>query len=302
MQVTPKFLDTDRIRQDFPILSRTVHGDKKLVYLDNAATSQKPRQVIDAISEYYSLHNANVHRGIHALAEEATALYEGARDKIAAFINAPREEVVFTKNSSEALNLVANVLGWAADPYGIGPGDEIVVTEMEHHSNIVPWQMTAERTGAKLRWFGITDEGRLDVSNIDRAHQRADQGRLVRPRLQPAGHRQPDRDDRGAGARGRRADRGRRLAVRAAHAAGRQRPRRRLRGLHRPQDARPDRHRRAVGPPRPAGGAAAVPGRRRDDRDGLDGALDLRGAAAQVRGRHADDRGGRRAWRRRWTT
>src|SRR5579859_158903 len=119
MQVTPKFLDTDRIRQDFPILGRTVHGDKKLVYLDNAATSQKPRQVIDAISEYYSLHNANVHRGIHVLAEEATALYEGARDKVAAFINAPREEVVFTKNSSEALNLVANVLGWAGDPYGI---------------------------------------------------------------------------------------------------------------------------------------------------------------------------------------
>jgi cysteine desulfurase/selenocysteine lyase len=167
MQVTPKFLDTDRIRRDFPILGRTVHGDKKLVYLDNAATSQKPRQVIDAISEYYSLHNANVHRGIHVLAEEATALYEGARDKVAAFINAPREEVVFTKNSSEALNLVANVLGWASDPYGIRPGDEIVVSEMEHHSNIVPWQMTAERTGAKLRWFGITDEGRLDVSNIE---------------------------------------------------------------------------------------------------------------------------------------
>jgi cysteine desulfurase/selenocysteine lyase len=144
-----------------------VHGDKKLVYLDNAATSQSPRQVIDAIVEYYSLHNANVHRGIHVLAEEATALYEGGRDKVAAFINAPREEVVFTKNSSEALNLVANVLGWAGEPYGIRPGDEIVISEMEHHSNIVPWQLTAERIGAKLRWFGITDEGRLDLSNLD---------------------------------------------------------------------------------------------------------------------------------------
>jgi cysteine desulfurase/selenocysteine lyase len=162
-----QFLDTDRIREDFPILHRTVHGDKKLVYLDNAATSQSPKQVIDAIVEYYSLHNANVHRGIHVLAEEATALYEGGRDKVAAFINAPREEVVFTKNSSEALNLVANVLGWAGDPYGIRPGDEIVISEMEHHSNIVPWQMTAERLGAKLRWFGITDEGRLDLSNLE---------------------------------------------------------------------------------------------------------------------------------------
>jgi cysteine desulfurase/selenocysteine lyase len=167
MVLTPQFLDTDRIREDFPILHRTVHGDKKLVYLDNAATSQSPKQVIDAIVEYYSLHNANVHRGIHVLAEEATALYEGGRDKVAAFINAPREEVVFTKNSSEALNLVANVLGWAGEPYGIRPGDEIVISEMEHHSNIVPWQLTAERIGAKLRWFGITDEGRLDLSNLD---------------------------------------------------------------------------------------------------------------------------------------
>ena len=167
MATNSQFLDTDAIRKDFPILQRTVHGDKPLVYLDNAATSQSPQQVIDTIVEYYSLHNANVHRGIHVLAEEATALYEGGRDKVAAFINAPREEVVFTKNSSEALNLVANVLGWAGDPYGIRPGDEIVISEMEHHSNIVPWQLTAERIGAKLRWFGITDEGRLDLSNLD---------------------------------------------------------------------------------------------------------------------------------------
>src|SRR5512139_3331338 len=140
MHITPAFLDTDKIRADFPILHRTVHGDKRLVYLDNAATSQKPRQVIEAITEYYSLHNANVHRGIHVLAEEATALYEGARDKVAAFIKAPREEVIFTKNSSEALNLVANVLGWAGEDHGVKAGDESVVSEMEHRSNIVPWQ------------------------------------------------------------------------------------------------------------------------------------------------------------------
>jgi cysteine desulfurase/selenocysteine lyase len=164
-------LDTERIRKDFPILDRVVHDGRPLVYLDSAASSQRPRQVIDAMSEYYELRHANVHRGIHALAEEATALYEGARDKVAAFINAPeRSEVVFTKNVSEALNLVANVLAVADEPYGIvadGEPGEIVITEMEHHSNIVPWQLVAQRTGARLKWFGLTDEGRLDLSNID---------------------------------------------------------------------------------------------------------------------------------------
>ena len=159
--------DVEAIRKDFPILDRLVH-DKPLVYLDNAATSQKPRQVIEAIVEYYERHNANVHRGIHTLAEEATALYESARDKVAAFISAPsRDEVIFTKNSSEAMNLVARVLGDAAAPYGIGPGDEIVITEMEHHSNIVPWQLLCERTGATVKWFQITGDGYLDLSTLD---------------------------------------------------------------------------------------------------------------------------------------
>jgi cysteine desulfurase/selenocysteine lyase len=161
-------LDVERVRKDFPALERVVHDDKPLVYLDNAATSQKPRQVLDALEDYYTRHNANVHRGIHVLAEEATALYEGARDKVAAFVNAAdRAEVVFTKNSTEALNLAANVVAWADRPYGIRTGDEVVVTEMEHHSNIVPWQMVTQRTGATLRWFGLTDEGRLDLSDID---------------------------------------------------------------------------------------------------------------------------------------
>ncbi|MFL6122964.1 cysteine desulfurase [Actinophytocola sp.] len=168
MTTTTSGLDVGTIREDFPILSRLVHGDKHLVYLDNAATSQKPRQVIDAIVEYYEKHNANVHRGIHTLAEEATALYEGARDKMARFINAPnRDEVVFTKNTSEAINLVARVLGDPGHAYRIGPGDEIVITEMEHHSNIVPWHLLAERTGATVKWFSITDEGRLDLSELD---------------------------------------------------------------------------------------------------------------------------------------
>jgi cysteine desulfurase / selenocysteine lyase len=161
-------LDVELIRKDFPILERRVHDGRQLVYLDSAASSQKPRQVLDAMTDYYEHHHANVHRGVHALAEEATALYEGARDKVAAFINAPdRNEVIFTKNSSEALNLVANVLGWAGEPYGLQRGDRVVITQMEHHSNIVPWQLTTQRTGAELAWLSLTDDGRLDLSDLE---------------------------------------------------------------------------------------------------------------------------------------
>ncbi len=153
--------DVEVVRKDFPILGRLVHGDRPLVYLDSAATSQKPRQVLDAIRDYDEQHNANVHRGIHVLAEEATALYEGARDKVAAFLNAAdRREVVFTKNASEALNLLAYTLGSR-----LRPGDEVVVTEMEHHSNLVPWQLACERSGATLKWFGLTEDGRLDLTD-----------------------------------------------------------------------------------------------------------------------------------------
>ncbi|MEU9318300.1 cysteine desulfurase [Streptomyces sp. NPDC048295] len=166
--LTSRTLDVDAIRKDFPVLGRILPNGKPLVYLDNAATSQKPKQVLDAVQRYYELHNANVHRGVHTLAEEATALYEGARDAVASFINAPsRDEVVFTKNASESLNLVANVLSWADRRYRVDADSEIVITEMEHHSNIVPWQLLAQRTGARLKWFGLTDDGRLDLSNID---------------------------------------------------------------------------------------------------------------------------------------
>jgi cysteine desulfurase/selenocysteine lyase len=164
----PGLLDTETIRKDFSTLDRLVHDGRKLVYLDNAATSQKPRQVLDTVGAYYERSNANVHRGVHVLAEEATALYEGARDKVAAFLNAPsRDEVIFTKNASESLNLVANMLGWADEPYRVDRDTEVVITEMEHHSNIVPWQLLSQRTGAKLKWFGLTDEGRLDLSRIE---------------------------------------------------------------------------------------------------------------------------------------
>ena len=164
-------LDVERVRKDFPILERRLAGDKPLVYLDSANTSQKPRAVLDVLADHYERHNANVARAVHQLGEEATAAYEGARDKVAAFIGAAnRVEVVFAKNASEALNLAANTLasGLAADPrYRLGPGDEVVITEMEHHSNIVPWQLACQRTGATLRWFGLTDEGRLDLSNLE---------------------------------------------------------------------------------------------------------------------------------------
>jgi cysteine desulfurase / selenocysteine lyase len=154
--------DVSRVRKDFPVLDREVHPGVPLVYLDNAATSQKPTQVLEAMRDYYERHNANVHRGIHTLAEEATALYEGARDTVAAFVGArSRAEVVFTKNSSEALNLLAHVVP-------LGPGDEVVVTEMEHHSNLVPWQLACARTGATLKWIGLTDDGRLDLDDLDR--------------------------------------------------------------------------------------------------------------------------------------
>jgi len=162
--------DVQQVREDFPILSRRLAGDLPLVYLDSANTSQKPRQVVEAIEQHYLQHNANVARAMHQLGAEASEAFEDARTRIAEFIGAPlREEVVFTKNASEALNLVARLLGDAApgSPYRIAAGDEIVITEMEHHSNVVPWQLLAERSGATLRWFGVTDEGRLDLSNLD---------------------------------------------------------------------------------------------------------------------------------------
>ena len=150
--------DVDRVRQDFPVLQRTV-GQYPLVYLDSANTSQKPRQVVDAMAAHYLEHNANVARAMHMLGAEATEAFEGARARIGTFVGATRaEEIVFTKNASEALNLAANTLG-----AGLGPGDEVVISVMEHHSNIVPWQLLCQRTGATLRWFDITDDGRLDL-------------------------------------------------------------------------------------------------------------------------------------------
>jgi len=158
-----------KVRKDFPIFERTIRDGKKLVYLDSGATSQKPLSVIDAESNFYKFHNAAVHRGAHQLAEEATDAYEGARLKVAQFIGAREEQIVFTKGATESLNLVAYAMGNAAagTRFALTSKDTIVVTEMEHHANLIPWQQLAARTGAHLSWFEVTSDGRLDLSNIN---------------------------------------------------------------------------------------------------------------------------------------
>lgn len=172
-------LDVAAIQADFPILSRKVRDGKKLVYLDSGATSQKPKQVLDAERDFYEQRNSAVHRGAHQLAEEATDAYELARKKIAYFVGAKPNEIVFTKNATEAINLVAYAflnatlkaqfgkpLPDGAQKFILKPGDEILVTEMEHHANLIPWQELADKTEVKLRWIGLTDDGRLDLSNL----------------------------------------------------------------------------------------------------------------------------------------
>ena len=157
------------VRQDFPIFERTIRDGKKLVYLDSGATSQKPLSVIEAESNFYKFHNAAVHRGAHQLAEEATDAYEGARLKVAKFLGANEEQIVFTKGATESLNLVAYAMG-NAEPgtrFALTSKDKIVVTEMEHHANLIPWQQLAARTGAQLSWFEVMPDGRIDLSNIN---------------------------------------------------------------------------------------------------------------------------------------
>ena len=159
----PELLDTDAIRADFPILEREVNDGRRVVYLDNAATTQTPNQVIDAIADYYRSYNANVHRGIHHLSQEASIAYEDAHDRLAEFVGASgeREELVFTKNTTEAENLVA--YAWGLNE--LGPGDEVVLTEMEHHSSLVTWQQIAKKAGAELKYIRVDEEGRLDMEH-----------------------------------------------------------------------------------------------------------------------------------------
>jgi cysteine desulfurase/selenocysteine lyase len=169
-------VDVAKVRADFPILSRTVRNGRPLVYLDSGATSQRPRAVLDAERAFLEQHNAAVHRGAHLLAEEATDAYESARARIAAFVGADPAEVVFTKNATEGINLVAYAMGNSSvrtglgpesERFALGPGDEIVITELEHHANLVPWQELCRRTGATLRWYSVTADGRLDLDSIE---------------------------------------------------------------------------------------------------------------------------------------
>ena len=167
MTATLPVFDVARIRADFPILNRTVRDGKPLVYLDSGATSQRPLAVLDAERDFLLESNSAVHRGAHQLSEEATDAYEAARAEIAGFVGAEADEIVFTKNATESLNLVTYSFADARFPYHVGPGDEIVITELEHHANLVPWQELARRTGATLRWYGVTEDGRIDLSSLE---------------------------------------------------------------------------------------------------------------------------------------
>ena len=166
--VTP--LDLTAIRADFPILKRVMRGGNQLAYLDSGATSQRPLPVLDAERDFVLTSNGGVHRGAHQLMEEATDAYEQGRADIAAFVGTaiePADELVFTKNATESLNLVSYVLGDKRFERAVGPGDIIVTTELEHHANLVPWQELARRTGATLRWYGVTDDGRIDLDSLE---------------------------------------------------------------------------------------------------------------------------------------
>ncbi len=162
----PTAPDVAAIRADFPILKRIMRGGNQLAYLDSGATSQRPLQVLDAEREFLTTSNGGVHRGAHQLMEEATDAYEQGRADIAAFVGADADELVFTKNATEALNLVSYVLGDQRFEQSVGEGDVIVTTELEHHANLIPWQELARRTGATLRWYGVTDDGRIDLDSL----------------------------------------------------------------------------------------------------------------------------------------
>ena len=159
--------DLSSCKKDFPIFERKVRGGNSLIYLDSGATSQKPNSVIEAESNFYRTVNAAVHRGAHLLAEEASEAYESAREKIAAFIGAISNEVIFTKSATESLNIIAYSFGNSDSRINIKAGDQIAVTEMEHHANLIPWQQLAKRTGAELRWLSVTADGRIDLTNLD---------------------------------------------------------------------------------------------------------------------------------------
>ena len=270
-------------------------GGQPLVYLDSANTSQKPQVVIDTMVDHLERHNANIARAMHTLGAESTEAFEGARDKVAAFIGAPsRDEVIFTKNITEALNLLANTFAWAEGDLRVGPGDEVVITEMEHHSNIVPWQLLTERTGATLRWFGITDDGLLDLSNIDELITERTKVVSLTWVSNMLGTINPIRQI---------ADRAHEVGAVVIVDAAQAVPQLPVDVVESGADFVAFTGHKCVGPTGIGvlwgtadllDRAAPVPRRRRDDRDRHDGAVDVRQGAPQVRGRHAADRRGGR--------
>ena len=293
--VTNGAYDVARIRAGFPDPRRCRSTASRWSISTTRRRRRSRKAVLDRIQQAYTSEYANVHRGLHYLANAATEGYEGAREKVRAFLNAPRpEEIIFTRNATEAINLVAYTFARER----IKPGDEIVLSIMEHHSNIVPWHFLRERQGAVIKWAPVDEEGNFLLDEFEKlltprtkmvamTHMSNVLGTIVpvkevvklahAPRHSGAGRRQPG----GGASRGRRA--GHRL---------------RLLRLHRPQALRPDRHRRAVGQVRASRRDAAVQRRRRDDPRGVRGPRHLWRAAAPVRGRHAADRAGDRAWRR----
>ena len=292
-------LDAQKLRADFPILAQEING-KPLAYLDSAVTSQKPRQVLDAMTNFYETSYGNVHRGVYALAERATEGFEGAREKIARFVNAPSSrELIFTRNATEGLNLVAYAWGLT----NLGPGDLVVVTELEHHSNFVPWQYIAKRTGAEFRMITLTDSGELDLDGLD-AIAADGEVKVVATNLVSNALGTVNPVDRlTAWAH----EQGAIMVVDAAQAAP-----------HRAVDVQalgcdflafsahkmcgPSGVGRALGPPRAARGDGAVQPRRPHDPQGAVRGDDLGRPPAQVRGRHVADRRGRRASARPSTT
>ena len=187
---THEVFDVNAIRADFPILSETING-KPLIWFDNAATTQKPQAVIDRLAYFYAHENSNIHRAAHELAARATDAYEDAREAVRRFIGAPRtENIVFVRGTTEAINLVAYAWGGKH----LGPGDEIVITHLEHHANIVPWQLIAQQTGAVIKVAPVDDAGNLLLDRVHRPAGSADQTRCGDPRLQCTGHRHPGQD------------------------------------------------------------------------------------------------------------
>jgi cysteine desulfurase/selenocysteine lyase len=264
--------DVEAIRAQFPILAEKVYG-RPLVYLDNAASSQKPRAVIDAMVTCMETGYANVHRGLHFMANAATEGFEGARETTRQFLNADStDEIIFTRNATEAYNLVASSMGWAGL---IGEGDEIILSIMEHHSNIVPWHFLRERRGAVIKWAPVDDAGNFLVEEYEKLFTPRTKMVAITHMSNVLGTVTPARE-----------------IVRIAHAHGVPVLLDGLLRLHRPQGLRPHRHRRPLRQEGMAGAAPPLPGRRRDDPHGQPGLGHLQRSAAPLRGRHARDRRG----------